>query len=827
MTNVRRLYTYFHPKHYNLKLELEREKRTFSGTVTVQGEKVDSSEHIRLHAKDLTIISVGIDDSIVPFRREEDELVITASLPKGPYSLTVHFSGAITDAMHGLYPCYFEHDGIKKELLATQFESHHAREVFPCIDEPEAKATFDVALVTEANVVVLGNMPIKSESTTVSQKETVFETTLRMSTYLLAFVVGEIQSETATSKSGVTISTWATVAQPQETLRYGLDMSIRLLDFYEDYFGVPFPLSKIDHVALPDFDAGAMENWGLITYRETALLVHPERSTLASKQYVAAVISHELSHQWFGNLVTMRWWNDLWLNESFARLMEYIPLDKLEPTWNVWDEFTSTVSAGALARDALDGIQAVQTEVRHPDEISTLFDPYIVYSKGARLVRMLHEFVGDVDFKRGLQLYFERYAYTNTSADDLWNTLSEVSSKDIKGFMDIWIKQPGYPVVEVKDKSFHQAQFFIGRHENKQKHWPIPIAYGSNTHLFEEQSAPHRLTSPTLLNDKDAVHAIVNYPSSWYSSLLETATVSPIQMMKLLNEQTLLARSGESSSSLTLTIINSYKNTTSHAVWQSIISSLSVLQQIVGDDDQSLKRFVGGIAQVQYKRLGATSVTNEPLEDRKLRPLIMRLMAYADNQEVINTAEQLFTVDKFSTISPDIRAIIAGICVVHSPRRDNLVLELRKLYATTLAADLRQDIMLALCMSRDEKVTEALFDDIEAGVVRPQDVRNTVRQLMANHHTRGATWRWLRSKWSWIKLTFGGDMSYSDYPTMAGITLRTTEDLNEYRKFFVPKKHEPKLTRTIELGDIQLEATVENIKRNKKQLLQTLENLTQ
>ena len=322
--------------------------------------------------------------------------------------------------------------------LPPQFESHYARQCFPCIDEPAAKATFDISITTDDpdDKIVLSNMPGKLVDGVWK-----FNTTPRMSTYLIAFVGGDLISKAGRTKNGVTVSTYATPAQPAESLDFALQTAIKSVEFYEDYFGVTYPLPKLDNVALPDFSAGAMENWGLITYRETAMLV-TDGTAESSKESIATTIAHEISHQWFGNLVTMKWWNDLWLNESFASLMEYIAIDHIYPEFNIWDEYELGYVASALKRDSMPGVQSVQQEVETPDEIATLFDSAIVYAKGERLLKMLRACVGEDVFRHGLTNYFTNHQYTNTEADDLWQALSDVSSINVKQLMDPWLTRP-------------------------------------------------------------------------------------------------------------------------------------------------------------------------------------------------------------------------------------------------------------------------------------------------------------------------------------------------------------------------------------------------
>ncbi|MCA9340722.1 MAG: aminopeptidase, partial [Candidatus Saccharibacteria bacterium] len=414
------------------------------------------------------------------------------------------------DQMHGIYPCYFEHDGVKKELIATQFESHYAREAFPCIDEPGAKARFNIQLTTKPDQTVLSNMPIDEQSVVEDKLVTRFKTTPRMSTYLVAFVVGELHRKTSRTTSGVEVNVWATPAQTAESLDFALDTAVKVIEFYDDYFGTAYPLPKSDHVALPDFTVGAMENWGLITYREIALLADPKIVSVSGRHYIATVIAHELAHQWFGNLVTMAWWNDLWLNESFATLMEYIAVDAIHPEWNIWLDFISNESIAALRRDSIQGVQSVQVDVNHPDEISTLFDGAIVYAKGARLLRMIQYYIGDESFRAGLKHYFGEHAYKNTVGNDLWVQLSDASGKDIAAIMNAWISQSGYPVVSVTrdgdSVTISQQQFFVGPHEPSEKLWPIPLnaSIDSAPNLFDTRSATFITNEPLHFNQVDS-----------------------------------------------------------------------------------------------------------------------------------------------------------------------------------------------------------------------------------------------------------------------------------------------------------------------------------
>ncbi|WP_019779291.1 M1 family metallopeptidase, partial [Streptococcus sobrinus] len=386
MNSVEHFIEKFVPENYNIFLDINRQEKTFSGNVAISGEALNNQ--VSFHQKDLAISSVLLDNQPVEFELDQVGQAVHLNLPEtGSMTLVLEFSGKITDNMTGIYPSYYSVDGVKKEVLATQFESHFAREAFPSIDEPEAKATFDLAIKFDQveGDLVISNMPEANVQLRQDTGVWTFETTPRMSSYLLAFALGDLQTKKGQTKNGTEVGIFATKAHKPSSLDFALDIAVRVIDFYEDYYGVAYPIPHSYHLALPDFSAGAMENWGLVTYREIYLIVD-ENSTAETRQQVALVIAHELAHQWFGNLVTMKWWDDLWLNESFANMMEYVSIDAIEPTWNIFEDFQTTGVPLALKRDATDGVQSVHVAVNHPDEINTLFDPAIVYAKGSRLM---------------------------------------------------------------------------------------------------------------------------------------------------------------------------------------------------------------------------------------------------------------------------------------------------------------------------------------------------------------------------------------------------------------------------------------------------------
>lgn len=825
MDSVSRLIRTFVPEHYTVSISFERPARTFSGTVTINGTAKDIDGTLHLHAKDLTIHSTLVDGKKASFRKVDDhEISITHSdLQAGDHIIVIEFSGAITDDMSGIYPSYYTENGTKKELIVTQFESHHAREAFPCIDEPEAKATFDVTLTTEPGITVLGNMPIETQKEENGQLVTSFQTTPRMSSYLVAWVFGELQSKTTTTKSGVEVSVWSTKAHDPSNLDYALAMAARCIEFFNDYFGVPYPLPKADHVAVPDFSAGAMENWGLITYRELTLLVDPKTTTLAIKHYVATVIAHELSHQWFGNLVTMKWWNDLWLNESFANMMEHVAVDGLEPSWNIWLDHSTTEVVSALRRDSIDGVQSIKIDVNHPDEISSVFDPSIVYAKGGRLLRMLQAYIGDDAMHRGLKTYFETHAYQNTEADDLWKALGDASGEDIPALMHSWMTQPGFPVVTASKNgdriTLSQEQFYIGPHKSEGRTWPIPL-HGSSTQI------PSLMNEPTIafsytdsevfrLNQGSTAHFITHYTGELLNELVKNiASLPTIDRLGFLHEQMLLAQGDVQSTAALIPLIQHFKNETNESVWSMIALAINEIKRFVETDESieaKLKLLVKNLTQLQYDRLGWEPNKDEDENDTKLRSLIISLALFGENEHAVAEANKLYKTKNLQELDPELRTAIMSNAVRQQVTPD-VIESLLKAYIAATNSELREDIALALTSSRQLETIKQLADHLkDSSVVRKQDVSHWYVWLIRNRYGRDYMWSWIRDNWQWIDDSFHKDHSYDMYPRYIAAALVTEQQLEEYKAFFGPLEVDRTLSRNIKIGYTELEGRIAHL----------------
>ena len=833
MTKVPRLLDTFTPNHYNLTLDLTHaEEKEFSGTVIISGDSI--SESISLHSKGLTIQSATIDNQPagVSFGEFDELRLSQPNLKNGNHTIRIDFSGTITDAMHGLYPCYFTHDGVKKQLFATQFESHHAREVFPCVDEPAAKAEYDLTLVTRTGITVLGNMPVKLQEENSDSLTTTFEKTPRMSSYLLAFVIGELHKKSARTKSGVEVNVWATPAQNENTLDFALDIATRSIDFYDEYFGVKYPLPKSDHVALPDFSSGAMENWGLITYRESCLLADPELTPESSRRFIATVIAHELSHQWFGNLVTMNWWNDLWLNESFANMMEYVAIDALHPEWRMWEDFATNEVTAALRRDSLDGVQSVQADVNHPDEISTLFDPAIVYAKGGRLLVMVRKLIGEEAFRAGLKSYFEKFAYKNTVGNDLWQELELASGQPIVNLMNTWISQPGLPVVSVSNSHdtaiLSQERFFIGEHQPSDALWPIPLFANQplDVKILDQKETTVSIEKPLQLNCGLSAHFVTKYDESSREYLLKNITELPtLDKICILQDATILARAGFENSASLLPLALSLKTETNEKVFGMATGALTELRKFVDDNDaarDSLKKISGEFARATFEELGWDEKAGESDDDRERRTTALSLMMYSEDKEVLNEAKTRFDNNKLEDLPTEIRALIISANVRHFETPE-MIENLFTAYKNTPSNDLQNDIAIGLTSTKNPETAEKILANIkDSNTIRPQDASRWFVYLIRTRESRQIAWNWLKENWAWVEDTFGEDKSYDDFIRYAATALMTTDELDDFRQFFEPMENIPALTRTIKLGITEISARVELIKRDKEAVILSL-----
>lgn len=828
MVDSTRFYEKFQPVHYDIYLDIDRAAKHFKGITTIKGNAVDTK--IALHQKFLNVASVQADGQDVPFSFSDRQEAIQLELPhSGDVELKVVYDAKLTDTMMGIYPSYYTVAGQKKQLIGTQFETTAARQAFPGIDEPEAKATFSLAIKydEQPGETIIANMPEDHVENGVHY----FQETVKMSTYLVAFAFGELQSKFAKTKSGVEIGVFSTKAHQPKELDFSLDIAKRAIEFYEDFYQTPYPLPQSYQLALPDFSAGAMENWGLVTYREAYMLLDPDNTMLNQKRLIATVITHELAHQWFGDLVTMKWWDDLWLNESFANMMEYVAVDALEPEWNVWEMFQTSEVPMALQRDATDGVQSVHVAVDDPAEIDTLFDGAIVYAKGARMLVMVRALLGDDAMRKGLKNYFAAHQYGNATGADLWQALGEASGMNVGQIMESWLEHPGYPVVEVKVEDgklmLSQQQFFIGDGEEKGRLWQIPLNanYNQAPAIFSEQSlvlgdyAQLRKQNgrPFRVNVGDNSHVIVKYDETLLNDILDHLDeLGAIDQLQLLQDLRLLAEGRQISYAQIVPLLSRFKDSRSGIVNEMlyhVANSLKNFVQPAAKTERQLQQLFDQLSVKQVQRLGWLSQKDESNDDQLTRPIVLSAALYAQNRDTIKQAQALF--DQYQDHLADLPADVRGLVLANEVKNygnqelfDTLLAD----YQKTADAGFKQDICAALTKTQDDQLIAQLIDRFEdADTIKPQDLRAWFRGVLANDHGQQAAWDWIQQEWSWLEKTVGGDMEFPTYITVISRIFKTSQRLAEFKRFFTPKENDPMLKREIQMDEKVIASRVELI----------------
>ncbi|MCT3032038.1 M1 family metallopeptidase [Pediococcus parvulus] len=832
MAEITHFYETFQPTQYDVYLDVNRETKQIAGKTSITGEA--KTQTVSIHQKGLVVASVQADGKDVSFTTDDKADAIRIDLSQtGEVKLTITYKAPLTDSMMGIYPSYYEVNGEKKQIIGTQFETNFARQAFPCVDEPEAKATFDLAIKFDEHEgeTTISNMP----EARVENGVHYFDTTVRMSTYLVAFAFGELQSKVTTTKSGVKVGVFATKAHQAKELDFPLDIAKRSIEFYEDFYQTPYPLPHSWQLALPDFSAGAMENWGLVTYREAYLVLDPDNTALDMKQLVATVIAHELAHQWFGDLVTMKWWDDLWLNESFANMMEYVAIDAIEPDWHIWEMFQTSEAAAALQRDAIDGVQSVHVNVENPAEIDALFDGAIVYAKGARLLVMVRALLGDDALRAGLKKYFAAHKYGNATGADLWAALGESSDLDVGAIMNSWLEQPGYPVVtaavENGQLTVSQEQFFSGEGKEVGRKWQIPLNgnYKATPQIMAEKSITlgdyaklrGENGKPFRLNVGNDSHFIVKYDETLLKDILDNVdALDDISKLQILQDLRLLAEGRQISYAEVVPLLPQFANSKSNVVNVALYQVAGNLRKFAtpkSDEEKAVQAFYDKLSADQVARLGWTPKAGESNDDQLNRPYALGATLYAKNADSIAAAHKIFVAnkDQLASLPADTRVFIL-LNEVKNFGSQELFDQLLKQHHQTSDSSYKEAICAALTSTPDAKLIAQLIAKFEdADTIKPQDLRAWFRGVLTNEDGQQAAWDWLRNDWQWLEDTVGGDMEFTTYITVIAGIFHTPERLAEFKAFFEPKLNTPGLTREITMDTKVIESRVALIEAEK------------
>ena len=784
-----RLPTNIRPRRYELSLEPDLDSFTFSGEETVLIDVAESSSTIVLNAAELAVseASVDIGSEVLPGTIAHDDeterltLEFPKPLPLGEARLHLRFTGTLNDQLRGFYRSrYAAADGTEQYLATTQFEATDARRAFPCWDEPAVKAEFVVTLVVSHQHVAISNMPMATEHPTSDAKRAVtFQPTPPMSTYLLAFVVGDLASVMARTKSGTRIGVWATRGK-EEQGRFALENSVRILDYMNDYFGIDYPLPKMDHIAIPDFAAGAMENWGAITYRETALLFDPENSAAQVRQRVLEVVAHEMAHMWFGDLVTMEWWEDLWLNESFASWMGDKAVDHLYPEWQMWTQFVSQDTNTALGLDGLRNSHPIEMKVNDPAEIRELFDP-ISYSKGGSVLRMLEDYLGAETFREGLHRYLSTHSYGNARTEHLWSALAEASSKPVIAVMDSWVKQTGYPVLDVETRrgpdglavQLKQSRFLYDHLLDGSPDatvWQVPVTVspaGADpaSLLMTETNASTALPASgegwLKVNAGQTGFFRVRYPDDEWERLaagIASKDLPATDRLSLQNDAYALMRAGYLPATVFLSLARSYVNEDAAPVWSDLAANLRGLEALLADQPyvDRFRGFARGLFADAAAEVGWDARAGEEHLDALKRSTVLGQFGGYGDEATLAEAKRRFDahLDGAGALHPDLRGVVFGLVAQQGDR--GAYDTLWDLERRAEMSEEKMRLLGALTRFQDrDLLTDLLTKALNPEEVRIQDAVLVIAQTAGNLEGRDLVWDFIRENWAELDRRYG------------------------------------------------------------------------
>src|SRR5712691_6353268 len=657
------------PDRYDLTLTPDLTAFTFAGEEWVAVKVHEATSEVVLNALELEIDSAVVErgDKSLTGRielepaRERAHLHFDQELEPGDWKLHIKFRGILNDKLHGFYRSQYVDSAGKSHVAATtQFESTDARRALPCWDEPALKSVFKVTLVIDESLTAISNAGVERERKLGNgKKEVVFKDTIRMSTYLLAFIVGEFDA-TAPVDAGTPLRV-AHVPGKQALAGWAQQIGAFSLKFFANYYGIPYPGDKLDLIAIPDFAAGAMENLGAITFRETALLADDKTASRAELERIADVVSHENAHMWFGDLVTMKWWNGIWLNEAFATFMEMLAVDAWKPNWKRWESF-SVSRAAAMAIDALKSTRSIEYTVLSPEDCRSMFD-VLTYEKGASVLRMLEQYLGGEEFRKGISLYLKKHRYANTETGDLWDALQIASNEPVRTLMDSWIFQQGFPIISFEAlnggrtlRLSQQRFFYLPPDERQPQLWHVPIRLRVKTEQGEEAYRRLLTTAETtlelpgklewaLVNEGGSGFFRVRYSTELLQALIVNARqLKAIERFGLVSDTWAATVAGLKPLREFVAMALLFRDETDLNVWRALAAGFHYLDMIVGVAPRpALARAVRDVVGPAAARLGWQAAPGEDELTRQLRAMLLGILGtLGEDHEVQARARELY-----------------------------------------------------------------------------------------------------------------------------------------------------------------------------------------
>ena len=801
-----RLGTAVVPELYRLRIDADMKRFTFSGEESISAKVTERSDRIVMNAYMLRIKEAYVSvrnrkimaRPVVDDKKQRLTLLLEESVI-GKVEIHIRFDGKAGEKMVGLYRSEYMERGKKVNILTTQFESLYARQAFPCFDEPELKAAFELTLSADKDYNLVSNMPARSTTVSKGRKVSEFMRTPVMSTYLLYMGVLK-HASTSTTYRGIRINILSAPAY-KEYMELPLEYTVKALRFYENYFGIEYPLPKLDIIAIPDFAASAMENWGAITFREKTLLVK-ESSPVPDRQYTAMVIAHELAHQWFGDLVTMRWWNDIWLNESFAEFMAYKATAELFPEFHMDLEFLfDTIDVG-LNSDDIKSTHPIEAVVRDPMDMDRAFDN-ISYRKGGSVLSMMEDYVGKEKFRKGLHKYLKKHMYSNTVRDDLWDAIGSVagSGLQVKRVADAWITKAGHPAIRVSSRnSIEQSRFILNNHRGDGKEvWPIPVTYatgsGKNSRvLFDRKRMDLKQASGWVkLNYGQKGFYRVFYENEdlmKLGALVKSGRLSWADGWGLENDLFILARCGEAMASDYMDFARLFSGLSEYPMAYSAMVNMRWIRNMLPEGHPLVKEIDStciDYSRYHLSRLGWTPKKGESSMETLMRRTSILIAGVSGYGEAVSRAQKLFSAfkDRGIEIDPEIRSAVLTVVAINGDAR--LYAWFKKKYISEMDPGRKREYLLCLGAFREKEVISDVLDFSMSSAVRDQDKFYIPTVVAGNPVGRRMIWGWTKKNWKSILKRFevGNHMPSRYVSNLASVADIKTRD--EIRRFFTQK----------------------------------------
>ncbi len=760
---AQRLPTTVTPEHYTLALEPDLAGATFTGSEIIDAKLAAAAKTITLNAAEISFKSVTAAGQTATVSEDKDKEQVTFTFPKplaaGQVRLEISYTGILNGQLRGFYLSKSE----KRSYAVTQFEPTDARRAFPSFDEPAYKATFDVSLTIDQADTAISNTNIISDKPARSGKHTLtFATTPKMSTYLVAFLVGDFVC-TSGESDGVPIRACATPDKLAMT-PYAVEAAKFVLHYYDTYFGIKYPMPKLDMIAIPDFEAGAMENFGAITYRETDFLIDARTASDRQKQTVAEVVAHEMAHQWFGDMVTMEWWNNLWLNEGFATWMEDKPVAAWHPEWNIPEQVAARMN-GTLDLDAARITRTIRAEANTPDQINEMFDG-ITYYKGGAVLGMVENYLGEEVFRQGVHNYLQAHLFANATAEDFWTAQTANSHKPVDKLMSSFIAQPGEPLLTFgapsgSDAPVAQQRFFLSPSMKapEAQAWTVPVCVRSGSgaascNLLTAASGqvPSGSGDFFYANAGGKGYYRSSYPPEVYAKLLSNVEtgLTPEERISLIGDEWAQVRAGKQPIGASLDLAAAVKQDASSNVLDAstrpIASAFNSIAENAADRDK-LAAWVRATYEPVLDAQGMPAASDTPAK-KALRDALFSLVGnYGKSPKVIAEAKQITQIylNNPGAVDPTLGTIAEEIAAQNGDAA--LFDQLQKKFETPGDPQLQETSLHLLTAFREPALIIRALDYAASGKVRNQDSIFVFVGLLGNPDTRDVAWNYMQQNW--------------------------------------------------------------------------------